>query len=146
VVDIKSPYDAILPVSEALPGYMERVDEISGYFDIGDIIFTKVKNVTKSKQITLTMKQRGLKKLREGQIIEIQPVKVPRVIGKKGTMISLIKDATGCDILVGQNGRIWLKGEPKEETRAIEAIRKIEAEAHISGLTDQIKKMLECKR
>jgi len=43
-------------------------------------------------------------------------------------MVSLIKNATGCKIIVGQNGVIWIDGEPKNEVIAIEAIRKIEEE------------------
>ncbi len=92
------------------------------------------------------MKERGLHKLNGGQIIEIQPIKVPRVIGKKGTMISMIKKYTGCRIIVGQNGRIWIDGNTDGVEKATRAIRKIEAEAHTKGLTIRIEKLLKNRR
>ena len=58
-------------------------------------------------------------------------------------MVSMIKEATNCRIMVGQNGTVWVQGEPKNEIIAIEAIRKIEKLAHMSGLTDEIKKYLD---
>ena len=84
--------------------------------------------------------------IRVGQIIEVNTHKVPRIIGKDGSMVSMIKQATGCNIIVGQNGWVWLNSEDaKMELIAIETIKKIEAEATSSGLTDRIKIFLEKK-
>ncbi len=59
-------------------------------------------------------------------------------------MITMIKEKTGCRISVGQNGLVWLTGEdPKKELLAVQAIRKIEKESHIPGLTERIKTFLE---
>ena len=58
-------------------------------------------------------------------------------------MVSLIKNATGCKIIVGQNGVVWLQGEPMSEVIAIQAIKKIEEESHISGLTERVTEFLE---
>jgi len=55
----------------------------------------------------------------------------------------MVKDATRCNISVGQNGLIWIDGEPVDELLAIQTIRKIERESHMSGLTDKIKEFLE---
>ncbi|MBI2660011.1 hypothetical protein HYX07_02525 [Candidatus Woesearchaeota archaeon] len=68
---------------------------------------------------------------------------MPRIIGKMGSMVTMIKDATRCNITVGQNGLIWIDGEPQNELLAIQTIRKIEKESHLSGLTDKIKEFLE---
>ena len=38
---------------------------------------------------------------------------------------------------------MWIDGEPVSEQLAIQAIRKIEKESHLSGLTDKIKEFLE---
>jgi exosome complex component RRP4 len=89
------------------------------------------------------MKGPGLRKLIGGRIISVNPYKVPRIIGKMGSMVNLIKDHTKCIITVGQNGLIWINGEPKNELIAVNTIRKIEREAHTSGLTDKIKEYLE---
>ena len=78
-----------------------------------------------------------------GQLIEIEPIKVPRVIGKKGSMISMLKRYTNCRIFIGQNGRIWIDGKTDAVARVTLVIRKIEAEAHIKGLTDRVTRLLK---
>ena len=57
-------------------------------------------------------------------------------------MITLIKNKTGCEITVGQNGLIWLKGTPEGESKAEQAIKFIEERSHLSGLTDEVDKFL----
>lgn len=141
-VDINSPYKAFLPLGEAIEEYVDtrRVD-LSKFYDIGDIIFCKISKVTKNKIIQVTMKDMIARKLFGGVTIKITPFKVARVIGKGGSMIELIKKKTNCEIYVGQNGLVWIKGEKKD--KAMKAILTIEKEAHVSGLTEKISKMLE---
>ena len=86
-------------------------------------------------------RQSRSRKLIGGRIMKITPSKVPRVIGKAGSMIELIKDKTKCQIIVGQNGVIWLKGE--NEGLAAKTIYKIERESHTTGLTDKITAYLD---
>jgi exosome complex component RRP4 len=77
-------------------------------------------------------------------MIYITPSKVPRVIGKNGSMVSMIKEQTKCQINVGQNGIVWIKGENVlDEAFVTKALLKIEHESHIEGLTDSIKNLLE---
>jgi exosome complex component RRP4 len=141
IVDINSPYDSILQIGEAVEEYVDlHKTDISVYFDIGDIIYAKILNVSKSKNTSLTMNDYRAKKLIGGKIIKITPFKVPRLIGKEGSMIELIKNKTGCQIIVGQNGMVWIKGE--KETLATKAILTIEKESHTVGLTDRITKLL----
>jgi len=141
IIDINSPYDAIMRISE---GVREFVDlsrrDMSSYYNVGDVIYAKVSSVTKSKNIALTMKDGRCKKLMGGRILKLTPSKVPRLIGKQGSMIELIKEKTSCQIIVGQNGVVWLKGE--KETLAVKAIKTIENEAHRSGLTNRISELL----
>lgn len=91
----------------------------------------------------MTVRGPGLKKLEGGRIIRVGPQKVPRIIGKQGSMVSMIKQATGCRMMVGQNGIIWLEGSPKGELIAVKAISMIGEMAHLSGLTDRIREFLE---
>ena len=58
-------------------------------------------------------------------------------------MISMLKQETGCQITVGQNGvaLVWGKS-PDEESLAVEAIYMVEREAHTRGLTDRIREMI----
>ena len=58
-------------------------------------------------------------------------------------MVSMIKSATDCKIIVGQNGMIWLRGEPENEIITIDIINEICEKSHVSGLTDMIKEKLE---
>lgn len=140
-VDINSPYFAFLPLSEAVVEFVDiyRID-ISRYFDVDEIIFCTVSKVTKDKTVQVSMKNIGSRKLHGGVLIKINPNKVPRIIGKGGSMINIIKRKTGCEIYVGRNGYIWIKGERK--AKAVEAILKVEKESHIIGLTEKIERML----
>lgn len=142
IVDINSPYDALLSLGEAVDEYVDiNTTDISVYFDIGDIIYARVLTVSKSKSVHLTMNDFRAKKLIGGRIITITPSKVPRLIGKEGSMIELIKQKTNCQIVVGQNGVVWLRGG--KEGLAAKAVLTIEQESHTTGLTDRISELLE---
>ena len=76
--------------------------------------------------------------------MRVVPTKIPRVIGRKGSMISMIKQETGCQIILGLNGVILVTGKTTEDEEfAMSAIKKIEQESHISGLTDRITQLLK---
>ncbi len=142
-VDTNSAYSAMLSMKEASTTFIQKGSDLTKYFQIGDYIITKVINVTSQKLVDLTMKGPGLRKLRGGNIIKVSPIKVPRIIGKNGSMINMIKEYTDCKISVGQNGLIWIQGEPKKEIIVIKAIRMIEESAHLPGLTEKVKNYLE---
>ena len=144
-IDTNTPYSAMLSMKDATSEFIARGANLTKYFNIGDWISTKIVNVTSQNLVDVTMKGPGLRKLISGRIIEVNTNKVPRIIGKQGSMVSLLKRATDCRIVVGQNGWIWISGTPEAEIITIEAIEKIERESHLSGLTDRIKKFLEQK-
>jgi len=141
MVDINSPYPAFLPLNDAVDEFVdtERTD-ISKFFDIGDAIFCKISKVTKDKTVRVSMRSLGARKLYGGIIVKMTPSKVPRLIGRGGSMINMIKSRSDCIIYTGRNGVVWLRGENK--AKAIEAILKIEEGSHISGLTEKIEKLL----
>lgn len=128
LVDIRSPYTGVLMANETREKFTE-----------GDVISAKVKTVDEVKNVFLTSPRR----LEGGRIIEIIPAKVPRVIGKKKSMVLMMKQLTGVQILVGSNGRVWLRGPWEKMSKVIEAILMIEREAHTTGLTDRIREFLE---
>ncbi len=144
-VDINSAYSAMLMLKEGSSDFIARGADLTQYYALGEYIVAKITQVTTQKLVDLTMKGPGLRKLSNGRIIKVSPSKVPRIIGKQGSMVTMIKKATNCRIIVGQNGLIWLQGEPKDEIFAIQVIKKIQNESHISGLTDKIKAYLEEK-
>jgi exosome complex component RRP4 len=144
-VDINAPYQAILRASDVLSRpFKPQQDELSQFLDIGDLIVAKITAYDRAHDPQLTVGEPGLGKITRGQIIRITPTKIPRVIGRKGSMISMIKKETNCQIILGLNGIILITGKSLEdEELAIMAIRKIEEESHTSGLTDRITQMLK---
>jgi len=144
IVNIGAPYSAILIANNATEKRFDPVkDDTRRIFDVGDIILTKIASFDRTRDPSILTNERGLGKLRGGRLIEIEAAHIPRVIGKKGTMINMVKRLTRTQIITGQNGRIWVQGKKVEdELKAIEVIRKIELEAHTQGLTDRIRDML----
>lgn len=140
---INTAYSAVLMTSEASFKFIQKGSDLSRILALDDYVVVKITNVTSQKLIDVTLKGPGLRKLEDGQIIYVSCHKVPRIIGKQGSMVSLIKDATGCRITVGQNGVVWIQGEPEQERLAVNAVRFIEENAHISGLTDEVSKFLK---
>lgn len=141
IVDIRSPYDGLLHISE-FPRRIEN-DEMSKYLNIGDSIMTLVSDVDANMKVELTMNDQRLRPVKEGRIIEVTPSKVPRFIGRSGSMIAMLKNETKCNIFIGQNGRIWITGKDNGMELAIKSLLKIERETHISGLTDRITKFIK---
>ncbi len=140
-VDIDSPYIASLHANNALR--RPYADDISQYMDIGDVIAAEVIAYDRATGPFLGMKGRGLRKLTDGMVLKLSPAKIPRVIGRRGSMINMIKDQTGIRTMVGQNGRIWIRAPNTEVLRlAIRAFKMIEEQAHTSKLTDRVKEML----
>ncbi|MEM4263674.1 MAG: exosome complex RNA-binding protein Rrp4 [Candidatus Woesearchaeota archaeon] len=142
-LDTRSPYSAVLSMKDATSDFIQKGADLTKYFALGDYVVTKIINVTSQKLIDVTMRGPGLRRLSGGRIIEVNPHKVPRIIGKEGSMVTLVKHATGCNITVGQNGWIWISGEPEKEILAEKTIKMIENQSHLSGLTDKIKEFLE---
>lgn len=136
LVDIDSASSAFLPIEES-PRFINR-NEMDQYLAIGDIISAKIWTV-KGKGIDLTLQGKGLGKLEEGFIFRIIPSRVPRVIGREGSMVNLIKERTGCNITVGQNGWIWIKGPTIDaEIKARKAVELVSEKVHVGGLTEKI--------
>jgi len=142
-IETNSAYSAMLSMKDATSSYIARGADLTRYYTFGDFLVAKIVQVTSQKLVDLTMNGPGLVKLKEGRIIKVNPNKVPRIIGKQGSMVTMIKNSTACKIVVGQNGVVWISGEPEKELIVVNTLRKIEQEAHISGLTERIKIHLE---
>jgi exosome complex component RRP4 len=147
-VDIKAPYTALLRASDVLSRpFKPQNDELSQVLTGGDLIVAKIASYDRAHDPQLTVGEPGLGKITRGQIIKVTPSKIPRVIGKKGSMISMIKKETNCQIILGLNGVILVTGKnPDNEELAIAAIQKIENESHTSGLTDRITQFVKEER
>ncbi|MCK5548577.1 MAG: RNA-binding protein, partial [Thermoplasmata archaeon] len=139
VIDIKCPYQAYLPLS-GIRGFIDsNKTDLSKIYDVGDLIYGKIKMVNSSMSVHISMYDRICRKFSGGRMITVNPAKVPRIIGKAGSMIDMIKSKTDCRAVVGQNGVMWLEGEKEEFV--INVIRHIEDNSHTEGLTNKIEKI-----
>ena len=75
-----------------------------------------------------------------GEIFSIASVKVPRIIGKNGSMLEVLRRGTNCNIVVGRNGRIWAKGGDTDLLN--KAIQMIGEESHLPNLTNKVTEFL----
>lgn len=148
VVDINSAYTGNLSVSDLLK---RRVDlaraDISRYLDVGDVVIARIKSVDELMRVQLEANRPGMGRVKKVRLVEMAPVKVPRVIGRGGSMLKTLEGCSGCKLVVGQNGRILILGEDQRMVDAVASILPmIEREAHIPGLTDRVRATLERMR
>ena len=140
LIDFGGAQNAFLPVSE-VPRYINR-NELRDFLDFGETVIVKVWDV-KSRGTDASMKMRGFGKIEGGLILSVGPNKVPRIIGKEGSMVKMIKGATGCSITVGQNGKVWIKGNSMDNELATRKIIEfIVDNATIAGLTEKVEKFI----
>jgi exosome complex component RRP4 len=148
-IDINSPYGGVVSPSDRGRGRGMRggrgyggrgyEEEREAHFNVGDVVMSQIESVDEVKNAILARPT----PLQGGEILEIESVKVPRVIGKNASMLNLIKECTKSYIIVGNNGRVYLKGG--NTTLASLAILKICEEAHLSGLTDRMKAFFDAE-
>ncbi len=142
-VDINSPYTAMLHVNDC--PWKVDFGETVRYLNNGDVIIAKISEVGELRKVYVSLKEKGLRRLESGHIITMSPSKVPRVIGKKGSMLSMLKAYTNCRIFVGQNGRLWVDGKHENILVLEEAVNRIEAMSHMPGLTTEIEAFLKSR-
>lgn len=129
-VDINTPFEAYLSSRE-----------IRERYNMGEAIFARISQVDEVRSIELN----DARKLAPGTLVKVSSVKIPRIIGKKNSMIDMIKSSTGTDIYAGRNGYVWITG--KGDINAAEnAIRMIETQAHTHGLTDRVSAFLKARK
>lgn len=146
-VDINSCYVGILPAADVFGrDFSAHADELTSKLDKGDLIVARIVNFDRTRDPLITIADRELGKIESGTLIKISPSKVPRLIGKRGSMIQTIEMATHAVITIGQNGLIVVSCDDSNGLlKAIKAIRMIEEEAHMANLTDKVKEMLESR-
>ncbi len=141
LIDFGGAQNAFLPVSE-VPRYINR-NELREYLDFGDSVVVKVWDV-KSRGVDVSMKMRGFGKIEGGAIMKVSPNKVPRIIGKEGSMVKMIKESTGCNLTVGQNGRVWISGDSLDkELATMNIVNFIVDNSTIAGLTEKVENYIK---
>ena len=146
-VDINSCYEGMLPASDVSGrDFSSHSDDLTSKLDNGDLIAARIVNSDKTRDPLLTISGRELGKIDSGELMYLSPSKVPRLIGKRGSMIQMIESATNSNVTIGQNGLIVIACEDSNGLlKAINAIELIEEQAHVANLTDKINEMLESK-
>ena len=119
------------------------VGETERFLRVGDAVVVQIESLEATGRIGVTMNGEGLGKLGGGTIVQISPARVPRVVGRNGSMIDTIRRLTGAEVVVGQNGRVWVGGSPDAIHRVSEVLRIIEENAQHSGLTDRVESYLQ---
>ncbi len=144
-LNINAPYHANLSVNDVLgKSFGPTVETLTNILKLGDVVIAKVVTFDRTRDPSLSIRGPDLGRVSGGVVIDLTPSKVPRLIGKKGSMIGMLKQETGCDIVVGQNGKVLIRGnQPAMIELVIKAVGMIERESHISGLTDRIKAMMK---
>jgi len=115
--------------------------EIRERYEMGDAIFARITKTDETRSIELG----DAKKLPEGRLVRVSAVKIPRIIGKKNSMVDMIRANTGCEIVAGRNGYVWIIGKG-DSNLAEKAVRMIEAQAHTHGLTDRVAAYLKSQK
>lgn len=143
-VNIGAEKDAILTINDAIGKPYRTYQDMPQILDVGDTVVAKIVDLDRSRTPILSIMGRELGRVREGFIINITPSKIPRLIGKKGSMINMILKETRCQVTIGQNGKILINGRNRyDEELVVKVINKIETEAHTSGLTNRVQEYLK---
>jgi exosome complex component RRP4 len=136
LLDIGAPRWAPLHMT-GTPWKIE-VGETEQYLRVGDSVVVQVENLDPTGRIGVTMNGEGLGKLEGGAIVSISPARVPRVVGRGGSMVQTIVRRTGAQVAIGQNGRVWVGGDAEAIERVREVLRMIDEDGQRRGLTERV--------
>ena len=143
--DINSCYQGMLLGQGVFGrGSYPTTSEMKERLDKGDIIYARIANSDRQREPLISIADKNLGKIDSGELIKISPTKIPRLIGKRGSMIQTIEESTNATITVGQNGLVVVScNETNGLLKALTAIRMVDEQAHIVDLTNKVKKMLK---
>ncbi len=142
-VDINSCFFGILPAASVFGrDYSPAKDSLTDKLKVGDMIAARIIAFDRTRDPLLSISGPGLGRIPRGQVVRISPAKVPRLIGKKGSMIKSIEVGTHCRMLIGQNGVVIIVGAVEDALKAASAVNLVEQEAHSADLTEKVQAML----
>src|SRR5215210_4589641 len=143
-VDINSCFSGHLPAQDVFGrDFSPAKDDMGRQLAIGDLITARIIVFDRTRDPMLTIQDKDLGRIPRGEFLKISATRVPRLIGKRGSMIQTIEQATQTRVLIGQNGIVVVTGRNPEGIKlAVRAIRMVEEEAHTSNLTQRVKVLL----
>lgn len=143
-VDINSCFSAHLPAQDVFGrDFSPARDDMNRELATGDLITARIIAFDRTRDPMITVQDRDLGKIPRGESLKISATRVPRLIGKRGSMIQTIEQATQTRVIIGQNGVVVVTGRSQGGIGlAVKAIKMVEEEAHTSNLTQRIKVLL----
>jgi exosome complex component RRP4 len=143
-IDINSCFFAHLPAQDVFGrDFSPARDDMGRQLNIGDLIIARIVSFDRTRDPMLTVQDKDLGKIPYGEFIKISPTRVPRLIGKRGSMIQTIEQATQTRVIIGQNGIVVVTGRDNEGlSLAVKAIKMVEEESHTTNLTQRVKSLL----
>jgi len=142
--DINSCYKGMLLGQDVFGrGSYPTNSEMKNRLDKGDIIFAKIANFDRQREPLISIADNNLGKIDSGELIKISPSKIPRLIGKHGSMIQTIEASTNISITVGQNGLIIFKYDNSTGLKnAIASIKMIAMTYEDANIEEKIQNIL----
>ena len=146
-VDINSYYTSMLPASDIFGrNYLPSKDDLSLKLHVGDIMAARIVNAGGTRDPLISIAGQNLGKIDSGELIKISPAKIPRLIGKHGSMIQTIEAATNATVTIGQNGLIVLKCDNSAGLKkAIASIKMMDKALHDTNLMEKVQNLLDEK-
>lgn len=146
-LDINSCYVGFLPATDVFGrDFSAHADELATKLRPGDLVAARIANFDRTRDPLVTIADRDLGRIESGSLVKISPNKVPRLIGKRGSMIQIIESSTGSIITIGQNGWVVVACDSERGLlRAKKAIEMVNDKVHSPNLTEQVKEMLESR-
>lgn len=146
-LDINACYVGFLPATDVFGrDFSAHADELATKLKPGDLVAARIANFDRTRDPLITISDRDLGKIESGDMVEIEPNKVPRLIGKRGSMIQTIETATDAIITIGHNGRVVVSCDTTEGLlKAKKAIKMVNQKSQSTNLTEQVKEMLDAK-
>jgi exosome complex component RRP4 len=147
LVDINSPFTALLQVSEVFPRPAPAQRELTEIFRVGDLIAAKVLSFDFAHDPLLTVKESKLGRITKGLLVEVAPARVSRVIGRKGQVANYLSEALGVELIVGRNGRVVVIGKkPDDETLAAYVVTRLCEKLYVEDPFEEAKKLVEATK
>jgi exosome complex component RRP4 len=143
-IDINSCFFAHLPAQDVFGrDFSPARDDMGRQLSVGDLIIARIVSFDRTRDPMLTVQDKDLGKIPYGEFIKISPTRVPRLIGKRGSMIQTIEQATLTRVIIGQNGIVVVTGRDIDGlSLAVKAIKMVEEESHTNNLTQKVKTLL----
>jgi len=145
--DINSCYEGMLLAKDVFGrGSNATLGEMKASLDKSDLILARIANSDRTREPLLSISGQNLGKIDSGELVKISPTKIPRLIGKHGSMIQTIESSTNATITIGQNGLIVLKCDDSAGLKkAVKSIKMMDKALHNTNLEERIQNILDEK-